>query len=122
MRRVLDRDAGEVLPEAVGDLHVAEVIHEPQRDLGDFSGELLDLDAVELRHADLAQLGDVEELSEVVPVQLLQHVHFEAAQLAVGDEEEVSASAGGVEERERGDLLVELQQPIIFLAQGAWCF
>ena len=107
MRGILDRDAGEVLAETVGDLHVAEVIHQPQRDLGDFGGELLDLDTVELRHADLAQLGNVEELFGVVPVKLLQHVHFEAAQFAVGDEEEVAASTGGVEERERGDLLVE---------------
>ena len=107
MRGVLDGDAGEVLAETVGDLHVAEVVHEPERDLGDFGGEGLDLDAVELRDADLAQIRNVEELAGVVPVQLLQHVHFEAAQFAVGDEEEVAASAGGVEERERRDLLVE---------------
>jgi len=62
MRGVLDRDTGEILPEAVGDLHVAEVIHQPQRDLRDFGGELLDLNAVELRDRNLAELRDVEEL------------------------------------------------------------
>ena len=118
VRGVLDRDAGEVLPEAVGDLHVAEVVHQPQRDLRDLGGERLDLDAVELRNRNLAELRDVEELFGVVPVKLLQHVHFEAAQLAVGDEEEVAASAGGVEERERRDLLVELLQPHLFLTQS----
>ena len=56
VRRVFDRDSGEVLPEAVGHLHVAEVIHEPQGDLGDLGWEWLDLDSVELRDADLAEL------------------------------------------------------------------
>ena len=79
MRGVLDRDAGEILPEAVGHLHVAEVIHQPQRDLRDFGGELLDLDAVELRNRNLAELRDVEELFGVVLVEFLQHVHLETA-------------------------------------------
>ena len=111
VRGVLDRDSREILPEAVGDLHVAEMIHEPQRDLGDFGGERLYFYSVELRDIDLAQLRHIEELSGVVPVEFLQHIHFEAAQLAVGDEEEVAASASGVEERERGDLLVEGPEP-----------
>ena len=54
VRGVLDRDTGEILPKAVGHLHVAKMVHEPQGDLGDLGWERLDLDAIELRHVHLA--------------------------------------------------------------------
>ena len=98
MRRVLDRDADGCLAEALADFEVAEVVHQPQRDLGDLGRERLDLDSVELRDVDLAELGDVEVERRVVLVQLVEDIELQHAQLAVGDEEEVAASAGGVEE------------------------
>ena len=42
------------------------MIHQPQRDLGDLGGELLDLDAVELRNIDLAERRDVQHQAGIV--------------------------------------------------------
>jgi hypothetical protein len=39
-----------------------------------------------------------------------QDVQLQQAQLAVGDDEEVAAAAGRVEEGEAGDLLVQLEE------------
>ena len=121
MRAGLDRDAREVLSEAVGDLQVAEVVHEPERDLGDFRRKRLELDAEELRDVHLAERGDVQHQARVVAVDLLQDVRLEAAELAVGDEEEVAAAAGRVEERERGEPVVERGEARLLrlAAQGA---
>ena len=41
---------------------------------------------------------------------LPQHIDLQAAKLAVGDDEEVAAAAGGVEEPQRAELVPELPQ------------
>jgi len=53
-------------------------------------------------------------------VDFLEEVEFEGAEFAVGDDEEVAAAAGGVEEAEGGEFFVELGEA--FLAGGARLF
>ena len=48
----------------------------------------------------------------------LEDFDFQQAQLAVGDDEEIAAAAGGVEEAEAGELFVEASQ-FGFVALGA---
>ncbi len=50
---------------------------------------------------------DVEESLVVFAVEGFYHVEFEEAEFAVGDDEEVAAAAGGVEEFEGGEFVVE---------------
>ena len=107
VRRRLDRDAGEVASEAVGDLEVAEVIHQPERDLCDLAGELLDLKPKELRDIHLAERRDVEKAARIVLVQFFQNIHLQPPQLAVGDQEEVAAPASRIEKLQRGDSRME---------------
>ena len=102
----LQGDAGEVLPELLGQLHVLKVVDQVDGGLGDPGGELLDLDAVELvdvhvRH--LADRVDVEVLLSVAAqfAQPNEDVELQCADLAVGDDEEVAATGGGVEEGQR---------------------
>jgi hypothetical protein len=45
-----------------------------------------------------------------------QHFQFQQPQLAVGDDEDVAAAAGGVEEGERAQLLVEVEQFVAVVA------
>ena len=101
VRRTLQRDAGEVEAEFLGDAHVHLVVDQPQRDLGDLRREFLDLDAVELVDVDADQLVDVEELL-AAGVAGAQHFEFQQAQFAVGDDEEVAAAAGRIAEVQRG--------------------
>ena len=98
MRGVADRDAGVVLAEFERRLAVAEVVHEPERDAGDLRGEGLDFDAGELVDGDAQEQGDVEHLRGVVLAERAEEPQLEAAQLAVGDDEEVATAAGGIQD------------------------
>ena len=60
---------------------------------GDLRGEGLDLDAGERVDGDAQEQGDVENLGRVVLAK-----RAEEPDLAVGDDEEVAAAAGGIEE------------------------
>jgi hypothetical protein len=81
-------------------------------DLGDFDGERVDVQAVEVlgaeeTEADLARLGTAGELG----VNALVNAGFEALEGAVGDVEEVAAAAGGIEHAEMVEAVQELVQP-----------
>ena len=76
------------------------MIDEPQRDLRDLGREVLDLDAVELINIEREFLMDIQETGSRPAVYGAQDFEFEQAQLAVGDDEEVAAAAGWVEEDE----------------------
>ena len=78
-------------------LQIAEVIHEPKRNLGYLGWERFDLDSVKLRDIDLAELGDIEDERRIVLVQLVQDIHLNVAEFTIADEKKVSATAGGVE-------------------------
>jgi hypothetical protein len=56
VRGLLQRQMLEVMAERLAGLQVHLVLGQPHRDLRHLRGELLDLDAVELRQADLEQL------------------------------------------------------------------
>ena len=118
MGRRLDRDADEVTSETISDFKVAEVIHDPQRDLGDLAGELLDLKPKELRDIDLAKRRDVEKAARIVLVNFFQNIHLYPPQLAVGDEKKVTATASRIKELQRGDSVVELLKTNLFLTQS----
>ena len=105
-------DAAVELAEGFGEGDVGLVVGEPEGDLGNAGGEFFDLDAVHLIDIDFGELGDIEGefvlgFAELVAVDFQQDFEFELAQFAVGDDEEVAAAAGGVEEGEPGHAFVE---------------
>ena len=67
---------------------------QPKREHGDFVGEVVQLDAVKLVEADLA----AEDGVTVDFFDGFEDFDFEAAQLFVGDNQEVAAAAGRVED------------------------
>jgi len=88
-----------------GDFLVAEVFHEEHGDFGDLAGEVFELDAIELVEADAGMVANEIELE--IGVEELEGREFELAEAMVGDDEEVTAAAGGVEEGEGGDFVEE---------------
>ena len=82
------------------------MVHHPQRGFGDAGGELFDLDAVELVDVDARQGGGVQ-LALAFGVKLQQEVKFQRPKLAVGDDKEVAATAGRVEEGKAGQFVME---------------
>ena len=82
------------------------MVHHPEGDLGNSCRELAQLDAIELVHIELAHLRHVERKLAVF-AEGFQQVDFEEAQLAVGDDQKVSATARRVKETERCELSVE---------------
>jgi hypothetical protein len=82
------------------------VIDQPHCYLRNAGRELLDLNAVHGIHIEYGQVPNVEYL--LAPVQLLQQLDFEQAKFAVRHHEEVATPAGGVEELEVAEFLVEL--------------
>src|ERR1019366_7418907 len=69
------------------------------------------LNAVELVNVDLGKLSHVVERHFVLlAVKLEQDFELQLAQLAVGDDEEVAAAAGRIEEADFGQLVVKLVQ------------
>ncbi len=82
-----------------------------QSHLGDLGRELADLDAVELVHVHLDERLHREQLLARV-ARGAQHLQLQQAQLAVGDDQEVAAAAGRVEEGEQAQSLVEVEQPV----------
>src|SRR5665213_2347006 len=98
VRRGLQRYASVVLAKFERELVVHDVIHHPQRHLGDKRGELADLDAIKLVDVDLREMCNVQECALPSRVQLFQHFHLELTKLAVRDDEKVATPAGGIEE------------------------
>ncbi len=112
MGAFFEGDAEVELAEGLGEFEVGLVVAEPEGDLGDAGGEFLDFDAVHLVDVDEGEAVDVVEahfeLDALAPgVEFGEDVEFEAAEFAVGDDEEVAAAAGGVEEAEGGDVFLQ---------------
>jgi hypothetical protein len=80
----------------------------------------VDFDAVELAHAQTRQGGDVEQAARLAAFaeQQFDDFVFEAAQFAVGNDQEVAAAAGGVEKGERGQFVVQRLQAGLAVAGG----
>ena len=70
------------------------MLGQPKREHGDFVGEIVQLDAVKLVEADLA----AEDGVAVDFFNGFEDFDFEAAQFFVGDNQEIAAAAGGVED------------------------
>lgn len=67
---------------------------QPKRKHGDFVGEVVQLDAVKLVETDLA----AEDGVAVDFFDGFEDFDFEAAQLFVGDNQEIATAAGGIED------------------------
>jgi hypothetical protein len=78
--------------------------------LGDLSGEFFDFYAIELVDVDEDDGTDGELTLVRVLEYLAEHVEFEQPHFAVCDDEEVSAAAGGIEDANGAELLVEVAE------------
>ena len=107
--RLLKRNPRVGLAEFQAQPVVHDVVHHPQRGRGDAGRELADLDAVEL--IDIDHREHVRERLKLpraaARCQLPQHLDFQRAQLAVGDDEEVATAARRIEQAQRAELLLE---------------
>ena len=120
--RGAQRDAGIGLTEFQAQPVVHDVVHHPQRGFRDADGELADLDPVELidvddrevRHVDhqLTRPGRPGRTGRTVHrrAKLAEHLDFEQAEFPVGDDEEIAAAAGGIEEGHLTEALMEGSQ------------
>ena len=109
VRRRLERDAHVRLPEFQAEAVVHDVIHHPQGHLGDPGRKFPQLDPVELidiHHR--KQTGQHIDLPSGPG--FFQHLDFQGAQLPVGDNQEVAAAAGGIEETQSAEPLLEGEQ------------
>ena len=102
MRRLLQGDAPVEPSELQAEAVVHDVVHDPQRDFRNTGRELAELDAVELIDIHAGQVRHGAKLSK--------DVDLKQAQFPIGDDEEVAAAAGRVEESQLAQLLLESQQ------------
>jgi hypothetical protein len=101
---IFEREAEIGLGEGFEDAKVGLVVHEPEGDLGDAGGPLFDLDAVELVDVDLGEAVDLIKGEGLLAAVLsAENFEFECSEFTVGDDEEVAATAGGIEELELGE-------------------
>ena len=103
---VHQRHGGAGSAEAFGGFEVHLVVGDPHGDTGDMRGGFVDLDAIELIDLDAAQCGDIEQaatagVGEADVAHRFDGVHFQLAQFAEANHEEVAAAAGGVEKSKR---------------------
>ena len=105
----MQRDARVDPAECEAQAVIHDVIHHPQRGFCDAGRELADLDAVELVHVDDGQTLP-KLVEQATGIDFLQYLDFQGAELAVGDDEEVAATAGGVEEAQLPELLLKCQE------------
>jgi len=97
-----------VATEGFRESHVDLMVGEPEGGFGDERRELLQLDAVELIDVQAGEVADIEAERKLFAVLGPEDIEFEGAQLPVGDDEEVAAAAGRVEETQGGELVVKL--------------
>ena len=109
------RDAGIMLAEILGQTGVGDMVGHPQRHLRDHGGKFVDFDAEEMIDIQFRESGDIHDQFDpaIDGEQFAQYVAFQFAQLAIGDDQEIARTAGGVEERHR-------PQPVMQRAQGAF--
>ena len=92
--------------------HVHLVVSEPHGNLCNLCRELLDFDAIELVHVHLQETEHTADtLAELAGRP--QDFQFELSQLAVGNHQKITTAASGVQERQRLQLLVELEQLVL---------
>ena len=97
------------LAEGLRERDVGLMVGQPERDFGDARRELFDLDAVELVDVELGELVDgVERHFVLCAVQFEEDFEFEFAEFPVGDDEEVAAAAGRIEEAEFAEFVLKL--------------
>ena len=109
-RRGTQRDARVVLPERLAQAAVHDVIHHPQRRLGDAGRKLQNFDAVELIDVHHRERRHILHGLPLRAVNFEQHLDLQFAQLPVGDDQEVAAAAGRIEEAHLAQALLEAQQ------------
>ena len=108
-------EAAETLSEGLGEFEVALVVGEPEPDLGDAGRPFTDLDAVELIDIDLRQVADIEinlHLVLAIPRDSGERLVFHPPHLAVGEDEEVAASARGIEEAQRAQFGLKILEAL----------
>ena len=91
-------------------LPVLLVVHEIERCPSDTSGELFELDAVELSDRHLAEQGDVHRTLSgrtLLFGDAMEELCLHPAKFSIGNDEEVATAAGRVEEAERGEPVME---------------
>ena len=117
--RDLQRDARERRTEYRAQPHIHDVVHHPQCNLGDARRKFLDLDAVEAIDVQFRQRGDVElgaaagqpvHAADDAGMDFAQQFHFQGAELAIGDDQEIPATAGGIQEPQRRQPIVKSDQ------------
>ena len=86
------------------------MVHQPHGHFGDAGGPFADLDAVELSPRPPWRDCGCRNFLLAGCAEFLEDFEFEQAQFAVGDDEEVAAAAGGVEECELAEFLVKVLQ------------
>ena len=99
VRRARNREAHEVVTELRRERAVGVVVHQVERRTGNAGRELLDFDTVELVHRDAQQLTHVEDRGAVAE-QAPQDFSLEAANLSIGDNEEVATATSRIKERQ----------------------
>ncbi len=112
--------ARERLAEGGRKAHVHLVIHKPHRGLRNSFGKLRNFNAIELIHINFGQeshiqRGPAAKVLAILGMEGLQHLNFQKAQFAVGQNEEVSAAARGVKKGPICQFIVELSQTAVFL-------
>src|SRR6185437_10105615 len=113
VRRALQWDTSVALPKFKAQQVVHDVVHHPHRCLGNAPRELSQLRAVELIHVDPGKLRNVQQSAELtisIPLivdQLSDEFDLQQAQFSIGDDQEVAAAAGRIEEPHAAKPLVE---------------
>ena len=108
-RRGAQRNARVVLPERLAQAAVHDVIHHPQRRLSDAGRKLQNFDAVELIDVHHRERRHILHGLPLRAVNFEQHLDLQLAQLPIGDDQEVAAAAGRIEEAHLAQALLEAQ-------------
>ena len=109
-RRFPQRYADIALAELQTEPIVHDVVHHPERSLRDPGREFVDFDAVELIDIDDRESRSVEFglfLDGRAGAEFADHFDLEQTQFPVGDDQEIAAPAGWIEEVQRGQPLAE---------------
>lgn len=103
---VIERERG------LGDVQLVdgEFAREHHRDLGEFDGEGVDIEAVKILRGEVGQAHLAALGLGGVGLKFFVDAGFEAFQLAVGEVEKIAAAAGGIEDVEMLDTVEEIAE------------
>ena len=107
VRRLLKRNPHIDLAELPAQPVVHDVVHHPQRRLGDPGRELADFNSVKLVHIYHRKLTR-SQIDIPARVYFLENLDFENTQFPIGNDQEVAATAGRIEECQTAELRLEL--------------